>query len=196
VEAAADPSIVVTIARLHWKKGHSDGLRAIALLRRSGRKFLWRLIGTGPEEPSLRSAVFDLRLGDCVEFAGPFERAAVGDALRAAAICFQPSTREELGIAAAEAQACGLPVVATCIGGVPEVVEDGTTGLLVAPRDEVAMAAALARLLDDPAEARALGARGRERIRREFDGEAVRGALAAVYRRVLATTARPAAAGA
>jgi len=190
--AKASPPVIVTIARLQWKKGHADGLRAIAALRASGRSFRWRLIGTGPEGPALRAAVADLALADRVELAGPLERSAVRDALREAAICFQPSVREELGLAAAEAQACGVPVVATRTGGVPEVVEDGVTGLLVAPRDAAAMAAALARLLDDPDEARALGARGRERIRREFDGETVRGALAAAYRRVLAARPTPA----
>lgn len=179
--------VVATVARLHWKKGHADGLRAIAALRKSGRAFRWRVIGAGPEEPALRAALADLDLGDHVELAGALDHDAVRDALQASAICFQPSVREELGVAAAKAQACGLQVVATRVGGVAEVVEDGVTGLLVAPRDDAAMAEALARLLDDPAAGRALGARGRERVQREFDGEAVRGALAAVYRRLLAS---------
>ena len=78
--------------------------------------------------------------------------------------------------------AAGLPVVASSVGGVPEPVEDGETGLLVAPRDPVRLAAAIEGLLADPALRRRLGANGRERVRERFGLEAFQQSHVAVYR--------------
>jgi len=96
------------------------------------------------------------------------------------------STSEGLPLSILEAMAAGLPVVASSVGGVPEAVEDGATGLLVPPRDPVRLAAALERLLVDPALRRRLGSNGRERVREHFGLEAFQQAHVAVYRRALA----------
>ncbi len=82
-----------------------------------------------------------------------------------------PSLRDGLPNAALEAMACGRPIVATAAGGLPDALRDGVEGRLVEPGDAVALAAALAELLDDPARAAALGARARERVRRDFTPE-------------------------
>ena len=84
-----------------------------------------------------------------------------------------PSLYEGLGIAILEAMAAGLPVVASAVGGIPEVVIHGETGLLVRPGDPVALAAALGHLLRHPEEAGFMGARGRERARERFSIESV-----------------------
>lgn len=183
--ARTDPPIVLTVARLHWKKGHAEGLRAIAALRRRGVELRWRLLGAGAEEPALRAAVADLGLADCVEFAGNLERSAVRDAMREATLVLSPSVREELGVALAEAQACGVPVVSTRVGGVAEIVEDGSSGLLVPPRDAAAIADAIETLLGDGERRAAMGVRGRMRVRERFSGAAADGALASLYRRVI-----------
>ena len=82
----------------------------------------------------------------------------------------------------------GRPVVATAVGGLLDLVEDGVTGLLVPPRDPTALAAALGQLLADPEARRAMGAAGRERIAREFSWEAWRSATLAAYAAALRVT--------
>jgi colanic acid/amylovoran biosynthesis glycosyltransferase len=184
-EISCDPPVLLTVARLHAKKGLADGLRAIGRLRAAGVRVRWRIAGGGPEEHALRAEIDAAGLADCVELAGTLERGAVRDALRSAALFFLPSRHEEFGVAAAEAQACGLAVVATRVGGLPEIVEDGATGVLVPTRDDAAMAAALGALLRDAGARRAMGARGRERVRARFGSERAFDALPALYASLL-----------
>jgi len=175
------PPMLLSVARLHWKKAHADGVRAVARLRAAGAKFRWRIVGNGPEEEAIRALVCASGLEDCVEFTGTLERSAVRDAMRDASLFFLPSLHEEFGVAAAEAQACGLPVVATRVGGLPEIVEDGASGVLVAAGDADAMARALGTLLGDAALRSAMGAQGRMRVQRLFGREVISEALPALY---------------
>ena len=175
------PPMLLSVARLHWKKAHADGVRAVARLRAAGAKFRWRIVGNGPEEEAIRVLVRASGLEDCVEFTGTLERSAVRDAMRDASLFFLPSLHEEFGVAAAEAQACGLPVVATRVGGLPEIVEDGASGVLVAAGDADAMARALGTLLGDAALRSAMGAQGRMRVQRLFGREVISEALPALY---------------
>ena len=96
-----------------------------------------------------------LGLAEAVHFLG--QRQDVPDLLNAMDIFVLPSYSEGVSLALLEAMAAGLPVIATAVGGLPEVVEDGVTGLLIPPRDAEALAGALERLLADPAWARKLG---------------------------------------
>ncbi|MCI0371713.1 MAG: glycosyltransferase, partial [candidate division NC10 bacterium] len=101
-----------------------------------------------------------------VTFAG--EQADVRPWLHRMALYVQPSIAEGMSNSILEAMACGLPVVATRVGGTPEVVEDGVSGLLVPPEDPAAMAKALVTLLRDPPRCAAMGDAGRNRVAREF----------------------------
>jgi starch synthase len=92
-----------------------------------------------------------------------------------------PSLYEPLGIVNLEAMACGTAVVASAVGGIPEVVADGSTGLLVPPDDEVALADAINALMADPALAAELGARGRARAVAEFSWDSIAAQTAALY---------------
>ncbi len=94
------------------------------------------------------------------------------------------STTEGLGTSLLDAMACGKPIVATTAGGIPEVVEDGVTGLLVPPRDERALAAAIVRLLKDRGLRETLGAAGLARVRERFSAERMVQDTLNVYRRV------------
>jgi glycosyltransferase involved in cell wall biosynthesis len=91
-----------------------------------------------------------------------------------------PSRAEGFGLAAAEASACGLPVIATTASSLPEVILHAETGLLVPPRDPAALAAAITRLLAEPATARRLGAAGRQRVQTRFSRNRVLDDLAAL----------------
>lgn len=123
---------------------------------------------------------------------GPRPPALVRAALRGAAVVVVPSVvRETFGLVALEAMGAGRPVVASRTGGLPEVVVHGETGLLVAPGDEAALAAALARILEDAALQEAMGAAGRRRAR-EFSEARVVPRLEEIYERLLAAESRTA----
>ena len=110
-----------------------------------------------------------LGLASKVHFLG--SRRDVPDLLNAMDIFVLPSYSEGVSLALLEAMAAGLPVIATAVGGLPEVVEDGATGLLIPPRDAAALARALTRLLADPAWAKTLGDQARLHVREHFSLE-------------------------
>jgi glycosyltransferase involved in cell wall biosynthesis len=113
-------------------------------------------------------------------------RDALPGLYRSSTMLVLPSVWEEpFGIPLVEAMASGLPVVATRVGGIPEIVEDGVTGLLVPPADAEALSNAIEQLLADPARARAMGAAGRRRAEDHFSWEAVTARLSGLYDAVL-----------
>jgi glycosyltransferase involved in cell wall biosynthesis len=103
---------------------------------------------------------------------------------REATVFAMPSYYETFGISCLEAMAFGLPVVATTAGGLPEVVEDGVTGILVSPGDPAALAEAILALLNDPARARRMGCAGRERVLAHFTADRVARRMIEVYESV------------
>jgi glycosyltransferase involved in cell wall biosynthesis len=123
------------------------------------------------------------RLGERVRVLAP--RRDVADVLRALDVVVNASSAEPLGLTLIEAQACGVPVIATTGGGAAEVVADGETGLLVPPGDAGALAGAVARLVGDPDLRAGLGRAGRRRALRCFDQETYADRLADLYRSVL-----------
>ena len=114
----------------------------------------------------MRQLAASLGLAGVVHFLGP--RPDVPDLLNAMDIFVLPSYSEGMSLALLEAMAAGLPVIATAVGGTPEVVTDGENGLLIPPRDAEALAGALERLLADPALAQHLGANARAHVREHF----------------------------
>lgn len=124
------------------------------------------LAGDGPDREALRAKAAALALGDSVRFLGFHEE--IPSLLACAEALVLPSLNEGFGMVLVEAMAMGKPVVATAVGGVPEVVLHGVTGLLVPPADPEALATAILRLLGDPRAARQMGEAGRERARNCF----------------------------
>ena len=168
---------VLTVGRLQRPKDPLTLARALGLLR---ARFTAVVVGEGPDRPLLEAEIRRLGLERAVVLAG--DRSDVADVLARADVFVLSSTAEGLPLSILEAMAAGLPVVASSVGGVPEAVEDGETGLLVAPRDPVRLAAAIEGLLADPALRRRLGANGRERVRERFGLEAFQQSHVAVYR--------------
>ncbi len=125
-----------------------------------------RLVGNGPRRPALEQRVRKLGLASQVKFLPP--QKDLRRLYQEADIFVLSSVAEALPNVVLEAMAAGLPVVATRVGGVPEAVAPEVTGLLVAPRDEAGLDAALTRLADDPETRRRLGRQGRERVVAEF----------------------------
>jgi len=154
---------LMSVGRLVRNKGHDLVLQAVARLRpRWPGLRLW-IAGEGPERAALEAQAAELGLGGAVQLLGA--REDVPDLLALADLYLSGSRWEGLGLAAAEAQAAGLPVVAFAVGGLRDVVAHERSGLLVPDGDEAALAAAAGELLADPARRRAMAAAGREQAR-------------------------------
>jgi len=167
--------LVLVLGRLSPEKGQDVALEAFAALRREGVRLV--LAGDGAARPVLEDRA--RRLGLEVDFAG-----WVSDpwaCLGAADVFLLPSRTEGLPLALLEAMAAARPVVATGVGAVPEVLEDGACGLLVPPGDASALAAALVEVLDRPAEARARAARASQRVRAVYSSAAQARRLEEIY---------------
>jgi glycosyltransferase involved in cell wall biosynthesis len=160
---------VLCLANLRPEKGAAAFAEALARARAEGASELRGLIaGDGPERERLERLVAEL---DGVELLG--SRGDVPDLLGACDALALLSEAEALPMSILEAMALARPVVATDVGGIPEAVADGETGIVVAPGNTAAAAAALAALAADPTLARTMGERGRARQRELFDGEAM-----------------------
>jgi glycosyltransferase involved in cell wall biosynthesis len=141
------------------------------------------VVGYGPEEQRLKEMAEKLGLGERVRFAG--YQQDVWAWLAACDVFALSSDWEGMPNAVLEAMAAGLPVVATAVGGTPDVVVQGATGLLVPPDDAKALAAALDRLIHDPGLRRTMGAAGRQRVRARFSLQQMVERTQALYRELL-----------
>jgi glycosyltransferase involved in cell wall biosynthesis len=146
-------------------KGIYDAVRAAGQVAARGAKFQLRIAGWG-EWDRLRQAVLAAGLSDRTDFLGVLDADALCAELARAAVALLPSHAESFGLAIAEAQAAGVPVVSYRAGAVPEVVEDRVTGLLCPLGDTDALAQALAQLLGDPVLRASMGEAARDRARR------------------------------
>lgn len=164
------------------KYGPDVLLEAAALLERTGVDFEVRMHGTRDAAPYQRRAE-SLGISHKVTFGGTVPHEEVPALLRTFDIYVMPSIHdsESFGVAALEASACGVPVLASRVGGVPEVVEDGLTGLLVPPADPAALAEGLRRLLGDPSLRDRMGTAGAAFVRRQYRWESCVERMEAVY---------------
>lgn len=175
---------VLCIARLVPEKGVAELVEAVARLRDGGREVTVAVAGGGPEEAELHRRAAELGVASAVRLLG--QRSDIGDLLRAADAFCLPSRHEGLPVSVLEAMDAGLPVVATAVGGVPTLVLDGETGLLVEPREPEALAEALAGLADHPERRAALGAGGRALVAGHYSLGAVAARYAELYRELAA----------
>lgn len=161
--------IIGAISRLSNEKNIALLLRAFALVAREVPEALLHVYGDGPERRALERQAESLGIGAKTTFFGYVEDAAAR--CIEFAVLAVPSSRESFGLAALEAMNCGVPVVATKVGGLPELVVDGETGLLAPPEDERAMADALLSLLRDRERGWKMGEAGHDRIVARFSLE-------------------------
>ncbi|ONK10188.1 glycosyltransferase [Streptomyces sp. MP131-18] len=182
------PHRLLQLGRLVPRKGAEVSLAALAALPdaelviaggpRAGR------LDADPDVRRLREAARSLGVADRVRFAGGLARTDVPPLLRSADLVLCPADYEPFGIVPLEAMACGVPVVASAVGGQRDTVADPGTGRLVPPGDPVALAEAAGSLLASPAERAACGAAGRRRVLTRFRWAAVAAATEEVYREV------------
>jgi N-acetyl-alpha-D-glucosaminyl L-malate synthase BshA len=158
-DAARRPRVLFHGSSFRALKRVGDAVLALASLRRQGLPTALALLGDGPERAAVEARVADLGLESSVRFLGA--RGHFEDLLSRADVFLLPSETESFGLAALEALASGVPVVASAVGGLPEVVRDGETGLLVPPADPEALARAVRALLHDETRRRAMSERAR-----------------------------------
>lgn len=189
---ATDVPIILSVGRLVEQKGYDRLLRACAALAGSGERFQCRIVGEGPLRAELEALARDLRLGDHVRFLGKLfhddltEEYAAADLF--ALLCVPASDDDRDGIpnTLIEAMAMEVAAVSTRFSGIPELVIDGETGLLVAVDDHDGAVAAIRSLLSDPERRRHMGAAGRRRVREAFSIEASTAALDDTFQSMLA----------
>jgi colanic acid/amylovoran biosynthesis glycosyltransferase len=182
---------LITVARLVEKKGLEYSLRAIASVRRAHPRITYEIVGDGPLRAQLRRLADDLGLGGIVTFHGSRGNEFVRELMARshlfvlASVTASDGDREGTPVSLLEAQASGMPVVATLHSGIPEVVEDGKTGFLVAERDVGALAERLTNLLERPDLWGEIGAAGRRYVQEHHDLARTTEELVAVYREVI-----------
>jgi L-malate glycosyltransferase len=179
------PWVLVHVSNFRALKRVGDVIAIFAEVRRlmPGEHVVLRLIGDGPDQARIRELVRDRDLQNQVQFLG--ERIELPQVLREADLFLLPSESESFGLAALEAMSCGVPIIASDVGGVPEVVSDGETGLLAPVGDVTAMAAHVVRVLGDPGLRQRLARSARRRAETAFPLEPTVARYQALYRRLL-----------
>jgi colanic acid/amylovoran biosynthesis glycosyltransferase len=178
------PARIVTVAGLRAFKGHRYLLDALALLRARGSSVACDLVGDGPLRDELEAVA-----GDDVVFHGAVDVGAALEIVQSSTLFVMPSVvladgrRDGIPVALIEAMALGVPVIATDVSGIPELVRDGDTGVLVPQRDAAALAEAIESLLDDPPRRRQLAVNARKLVEQEFDIADSGRVMAALFRR-------------
>ncbi|MFN2454917.1 MAG: glycosyltransferase [Pyrinomonadaceae bacterium] len=187
--------LLLAVGRLSQEKGHVELIYALDYLRRidSGIDFKLIIVGDGPERPRVERMIASLGLAEQVIFAGHTNNVRPYYAL--ADLFVLPSHSEGSPNVLLEAMAAGIPIAATTVGGVPEIVEDGESALLVTPRDPQALATAINRLLTDAELACKLTAKASERVATRYSRDAHIRSLLEIYRDFTLNTATKNASG-
>jgi glycosyltransferase involved in cell wall biosynthesis len=168
------PFEIVCVGTLHAVKGQRHLIHAAAHLSELDLDWKLHLVGEGEDRSALTALASELGVGHRIEFHGALDREGVRSVLRRADVCVAPSVptsdgrREGIPVVLMEAAATGLPLVASRLSGIPELVEDGKTGLLVEPGDENGLAEALLRLAAEPRLRQELGRAAQELVEKEF----------------------------
>ncbi len=175
-----ESELIAAVANMHFEtKGYTDLIRAAAEVSREFPAAKFLLIGDGAERARIEGMVAELGLSKTVLFLG--RRNDVPKVLACCDMFVSPSWAEGLPNSVLEAMAAGLPIVATRVGGTPEIIEHGVSGLLVPPRDSHALATAILQLLGDKGLAKRLGRSAQERAREQFSFERLLSELERLY---------------
>jgi glycosyltransferase involved in cell wall biosynthesis len=178
--------VVAVFARLNRLKGIEYFLEAAAILRIRFEDARFLIVGDSISEAyraELEKRAKDLGLHEHVVFAG--FRSDIPELLREVSVSVLPSLAEGLSNVVLEAMAASVPVVATAVGGTPEMIDDGVQGLLVPPRDAPALVRAIGSLLAEPARRQSMGEAGRKRAKERFSLEAAVRETETLYERLL-----------
>jgi glycosyltransferase involved in cell wall biosynthesis len=186
--AQRPPDPVIGFAKaLTPKYGAEYLIKALPQVLRSVPEARVMMLGSGDEESRLRTIAAQLEVSDSISWHGAVRHAEMPSYYGRMALSVVPSVHESetLAVSALESQAMHVPVVASRIGGLKESVLDGQTGILVPPRDELALAEAIIRLLTDNSLRERLGTQGRKRVELQFDWQQTLDSMLRIYRDVL-----------
>ena len=165
-DSARQPVVVGSVSHLSKEKGHYHLVEAAHTIPEVASRFRFVVVGDGVCKESLEAQVRERGLEDCFQFAGFQSRTT--QYLQSFDIFVLPSLSEGLSSAILSAMASSLPVIATSVGGIPELIQPGVNGLLVPPADPVALAQAIVHLHDHPEIAIQMGREGRRRFEKHF----------------------------
>ena len=175
--------VVGMVSRMVPVKDHKTFLKAARLVVEAVPKAHFVLVGDGPLEADLKNEVEELGISTHVSFLG--FRKDIPELMRLFDLIVLSSLHESFSLVLAEAMACEKAVVATRVGGIPEVVEDGVTGLLVPPREPESLARSIVELLTDPPRRKAMGLAGKARVEERFSIETMVCSHEALYESLL-----------
>ncbi|MBN2460295.1 MAG: glycosyltransferase family 4 protein [Candidatus Cloacimonetes bacterium] len=161
--------LLLTVRSLNYRKGIDILIKAMPDILKAVPDSFLIVGGDGPEKANLKTLVSELGIDKRIIFTGHIPNKVLVDYYNACDIFIIPSREEGFGIAAAEAMACGVPVIGTKAGGLVETIQDGITGLLVESEDVNNLSKAVIKLLSKKAEAERMGRNGLSRIRKEFN---------------------------
>jgi glycosyltransferase involved in cell wall biosynthesis len=185
---AAEPLRVLFVGRLVPEKRPLDVVQALVRMRDRGVPVSARIVGDGPLAESVRVAVIAGGLQADVELVGPQSEAEIPPHYAWADVLCLPSAAEGLPVVLMEALASCLPVVTTRIAAIPELVEDGTNGLLIETGDVMALTAKLSELARDPHRRVRMGRAGRDRVLQDYDATTNALRLGEIFTRLTAST--------
>ena len=174
---------IVSVGRLSEEKGHRDAIQAVKRLKDDNPSLdiAYEIVGGGELAPELQSLIDRLGMTDTVSLLGRQPRNVVVRKLASADLYLHPSRSEGLGIALLEAQASGLPVVATRVGGIPEAVSEGESALLADPGDINGLQNNLQVLFDDSSKRVQMANHGREFVEEHYDNAKLTDELVEIY---------------
>jgi glycosyltransferase involved in cell wall biosynthesis len=171
--------VLISVGRLAEAKDQITLLSAVELLKKQGRNIYLILVGDGEMRKPLETEIARKNLTDCIHLAG--SRSDIPQLLPGADAFVLSSKREGFPMSILEAMATGLPVIATKVGGIPEVIQDGQNGILVPPQDPVSLANAVCRVLDDSEYAGNLGQEARLTIEKNYSLKTITDAYTELY---------------
>jgi glycosyltransferase involved in cell wall biosynthesis len=180
--------ILISVGRLTEAKDQFTLISAIEILKKQGRNIYLVLVGDGEMRKPLEKEIVNKKLTDCVNLVG--SRSDIDQLLPGADVFILSSKREGLPMSILEAMATGLPVIATKVGGIPEVIQDGQNGILVPPQDPVSLTNAICRMLDDSEYAGNLGQEARLTIEKNYSLKTITDAYTKLYLSLLSHSGR------
>ncbi|MDO8669708.1 MAG: glycosyltransferase family 4 protein [Candidatus Buchananbacteria bacterium] len=180
----SDENTVITVSRLVPKNGVGDIVKAVGLVKRDIADVRLIIVGSGPLEKEIRQSVKDLDLEDRVIMAGSQSLENVAGYLAKAKVFVRPSLSEGLGSAFLEAMAVGLPVIGTAVGGIPDFLKDGETGLFCKVADPKDLAEKIVRILKDEQLREKITINARALIVQKYDWNIIANEFAKIYERI------------
>lgn len=179
----SDP-LIGMVSRLFPGKGHQYLIQAMSAVASAFPSARLRIIGTGPVLDEMKTLSQSLRMENTIEFTGFVED--LNAQMQELDVFVLPSLTEGFPLSVMEAMACGLPVVATPVGGIPEMIEQEVNGLLVPPCNVEELAGAIIQILSDPRKARRMGKRGRQKVFEQYSPQQYMNQFDALYQNLLA----------